>query len=45
LDPVKVICWLIDNGIIQGERPKDPLQAWAWLYREVLRTGLDVLKI
>lgn len=44
LDPVKVSCWLIDNGIIQGERPKDPLQAWAWLYREVLRTGFGRLE-
>jgi hypothetical protein len=39
LDPVKVSGWLYENGIVSGAPPKDRLQAWAWLYREVLRSG------
>ena len=41
LDPVKVSGWLSDNGIVAGTPPKDRLQAWAWLYREVLRSGFS----
>ncbi len=36
LDPVKVGRWLRSNDFVGRESPEDRLQAWAWLYREVL---------
>jgi hypothetical protein len=39
LDPIKVNRWLVGNRIVGGQPPEEISHAWAWLYREVLRTG------
>ena len=35
LDPVKVVSWLIENGLASGVAPSNPVEAWAWLYLQL----------
>lgn len=33
LDPLKVVMWLVRNGIVAGNVPSSKPDAWSWLYR------------
>jgi hypothetical protein len=35
LDPMRVVAWLIDNGLGAAEVPATAEEAWAWLYAEI----------
>ncbi len=41
LDPIRVLSWLIDNGLSTGGVPSNKAEAWARLHQEALRHILN----
>lgn len=35
LDPIRIVAWLIENGLASGSVPTDTARAWAWVYRSL----------